>query len=82
MSSRQLEEKLEAEQHNRLAEILGITPDELSQTEYEIHTNESKDEMIYNHFVTFDESSSTTVLNKIEGLDNNRTISLGPNGLD
>ena len=82
MSSRQLEERSEAEQHNRLAEILGITSDELSQTEYEIHTNESKDEMIYNYFVTFDESSSTTVLNKIEGLDDNRTINLGPNGLD
>ena len=82
MSSRQFEEKLENEQHNKLAEVLGITSDELSQTEYEIDSNESKDGVIYDYFVVFDESSSKEVLNKIKGIDDNRTVSLGANGLE
>ena len=82
MSSRQLEEKLENEQHTKLAEVLGITSDELSQTEYEIDSNESKDGVIHDYFVVFDESSSKEVLNKIKGIDDKRTVSLGANGLE
>lgn len=82
MSSRQLEEKLENEQHNKLAKVLEITPDELSQTEYEIDSNKSKDGVIYDYFVVFDEKSSKEVLNKIKGIDDNRTVSLGANGLE
>ena len=82
MSSRQLEEKLEAEQHNKLAKVLRITPDELSQTEYNIDHNESKDGVIYDYYVVFGESSSKKVLNKIDGLNEYRTVSLGANGLE
>jgi len=82
MSSRQLEQKYEEEQHQKISEVLGITLDELSQTDFEISTNESDEGLVYNLLVVFADSSSDEVLAKIEGLDENRTVRLDANTLE
>ncbi len=82
MSNRQLEQKYENEQHQKISEVLGITLDELSQTDFEISTNESDEGLVYNLLVVFADSSSDEVLAKIEGLDENRTVRLDANALD
>lgn len=67
-----LENKQEIERDTKLAKVLGLTYNEISQTEYEIDTNESNDGLIYNLIVTFKDSSPKAILSKIKGLKNNQ----------
>jgi len=62
-------EMQEQEQDRRLAEILGITYDELLELDYEVETDKSRDDLIYNYRIEFNpENSSKDILNKIKDL--------------
>jgi hypothetical protein len=62
----------------KLADILGITYDELSQLDYEIDTNESNDGLVYNHIIVFSDDSSSDILDKINGLEDRKRVWLQP----
>lgn len=68
MSSRQLEERYEEEQDQRLAEHLGLTVDELHTLSPAIDTNESSDGLIYCYILNFDRDSPKKLLTKVVGL--------------
>lgn len=68
MSSRQLEERDEEEQNQRLAEQLGLTVDELDTLAPDIDTNESNDGLIYGHILNFHRDSPKNLLAKVIGL--------------
>ncbi len=68
----ELENKQEIERDTKLAKVLGLTYDEISQTEYEVNTNESNDGLVYNLIVKFKDSSPKTILSKIKGLNGNQ----------
>lgn len=53
-----------------------LTFDEISELSFEIDTNESNDGLVYNHIVQFDEGCNQEVLDKIEGLNENRWINI------
>lgn len=72
MSSRQLDELNEEKRDRNIAEQLGILYDELGETNFDIETDSSDDGFIYGYFVVFKEGSSQGVLDKIDGLEDNR----------
>lgn len=74
MSSRQLEEMQEEQAYRNIAEELGITYEELCQLDFEIDTNESNDGLVYEHIITFSDSSPQEILDKINGLRNGNTV--------
>jgi hypothetical protein len=62
-------EMQEQESDRRLADLLGITYDELAELDYEIETDQSKDGLIYNYRIEFDvENSPKHILSKIKNL--------------
>lgn len=71
MSSRQLEERAYDDQSRHIAEQLGITQDELGETNWEIETHDGNDGAVYGHYIHFKDDSSQEVLDKIVGLENN-----------
>jgi len=73
MSSRELEDRQEKMVEERVAKELGITPEELRETAYEIIDNSSDDGLIYSYFIEFSEESPKDVLEKI-GVDENNQI--------
>lgn len=69
----------EQESERHLAELLGITYDELTELEYEIVTDESKDGLFYNNRIEFDlENSSIPILKKIKYLEDGCRVYLQP----
>lgn len=80
-----MKDELDAQQEKarniQLAKILGITPDEISQTDFDIDANESNDGQVYNYIVRFRDSSPKNVLAKIKGLKNNE-INIDVNAFD
>lgn len=82
MSNRQLEEEMEENSNRQLAAVLGLSADELDQLEYEIHTNESNDGLIYEYVVHFHESSPQDILSKINGLSPGNYAYLQPYELE
>ncbi|WP_025144521.1 hypothetical protein [Pedobacter jeongneungensis] len=72
MSSRQLDELNEEKRDRSIAEELGISYDELGETNFEIETDNSEDGFIYGYYVVFKDGSSQEVLDKIDGLEGNR----------
>ena len=78
MSNRQLEEKQGEMADRHLASELGITYEELSELEWDIDTNESKDGLVYGYIVTFTDSSPKKILDKIKGLEDGRVVRLSP----
>jgi hypothetical protein len=65
-------ERQEHDRNKKIADYLGITIEELDQTEWEIEDITSEDGLIYGYDIVFDSISPKTVLNKIAGLENNR----------
>lgn len=61
-----------------LARKLGLTYDELIALNHRIDTEESKDGLIYNYIVSFDENAPQEILDKVEGLDSNNTVWFSP----
>ncbi len=78
MSNAQLEERQEREFAQQIANALGITLDDLDDTQWEIEENASDDGVVYGYVVNFAEGSSAEVLGKIEGLQHGRWIQIGP----
>jgi len=77
-ASEMMIERQQEEFEKKLADILGITYDELSEIGYEIETNESKDGLIYNYIIEFPEDSSSEILDKINGLEDRKRVWLQP----
>lgn len=67
---------------SRLAAELGITDDDLGLLEWETLENSSDDGLIYDFVLTFDESCPPEILEKINGLDDDRTIRVSVNAFD
>lgn len=82
MSNRQFEEQQELQGNQLLATAIGLSIDELDQLDYEISPNESNDGLIYEYVVSFDESCSKTILDKIDGLTSGKYVYLQPYELE
>src|SRR5690349_1651295 len=65
----------------QLARSLGISYEELTRLDYEIHENEGNDGLIYNYYVKFGDKSPNDILKKIKRL-NNGIVTLEPHELD
>lgn len=72
-------EMQEQESDRHLADLLGITYDELTELDYEIETDESKDGLVYNYRVEFDtDNSPKNILQKIKNLEDGCRVYLQP----
>ncbi len=74
-----MHEMAEENRDRKLADVLGITYDELIQTDFEITEDEgegSNEGVVYGTLVTFSDSSPKEILKKIKGLDNANTVKL------
>lgn len=72
-------EMQEQESDRHLADLLGITYDELTELDYEIETDESKDGFVYNYRVEFDiDNSPKHILQKIKNLEDGCRVYLQP----
>ena len=60
----------------KLAELLGITYEELLTTEYEITDNFGEDEIVYDQVLRFTQDSPRSVLDKIIGLSAENQITI------
>lgn len=67
---------------SNLAAELGITDDDLEMLEWETLENSSDDGLLYDYVLTFDESCPLEILEKINGLDDDRTIRVSVNAFD
>lgn len=61
-------DQIEAQKDRRLADLLGITEDELEQIEYEVHPDQSKDGLLYGYIVQFDDGNDPSIMAKVNGL--------------
>jgi hypothetical protein len=62
----------------RMADALGIPWEELLELDYEIDANVSKDGLVYGYILRFSEENDPAVLDKINEIDENRTVYLAP----
>lgn len=69
-------DQIEAQKDRRLAELLGITEDELELIEYEVHPDQSKDGLLYGYIVQFDEDNDRSIMAKINGLISGSYVNL------
>ena len=60
----------------KLAELLGITYEELLTTEYEVTDNIGNDDIVYEHILKFTDESPRLVLDKITSLNEQNEITL------
>ncbi len=75
--------ELEEQAYERhLAKLLGISYDDLTQLEWEVETDESKDGLIYSYRIEFMDDSPQDILSKIERLEDNCRVYLEPWELD
>ncbi|WP_295230595.1 HEPN domain-containing protein [uncultured Chryseobacterium sp.] len=75
-------DQLQQKEDENLAKLLGITYDELCETEWHIETDESKDGLVYGYIVYFEDSSPKHILDKIDGLDKDNQVWLSPHDLE
>lgn len=64
------------ELHKELSVILGLTFEELVESEYEINTNESDDGQIYDYIVRFYDDCDQEILNRIDGINDNNEVTV------
>jgi len=62
----------------KLARILGISYDELSEIGFEISNNESEDGLLYGYIIEFPYDSNPDILDKIIGLEDGEKVWLQP----
>lgn len=74
MSNRQLEEKNEEDADRKLAKVLEISYEDITELDYQIHENESEDGLVYGQYVEFNKDVAPEILKKIKGLDQNYTV--------
>jgi len=67
---------IEAQKNSRLANLLGITEDELDQVIYEVNGDYSKDGLLYGYTVQFDDDNDSSIMAKINGLTSDSYVSL------
>lgn len=67
-------ERQNEQQELKLASLLGITIDELSNLNYDIYDDEGHDGTLYGYIVKFNSNSSKDILCKIRGLDSNNQV--------
>ena len=60
----------------KLAELLGVSYEELLTTEYEVTDHIGNDDLVYEHIVRFTEDSPRSVLDKIIGLNEKNEITM------
>jgi hypothetical protein len=77
MSSRQLEERQEAEFIAWVASEVGLTVDELTTLDFEVDEITGNDGTAYGHTVTFDEGSDPEILAKVRGLQGDSWVQIG-----
>ena len=66
----------------KLAEKLGITYDELLETDWSIEKEESKDGLVYGYLIYFSDDSPKHILKKIVGLNSDNQVWLDPHEFD
>jgi len=64
-------ERMQEDNDRKLAKQIGITYDELTQLDYDIHEETSEDGLEYNRYIEFNKDVSPEILKKIKGLDQN-----------
>lgn len=67
-------ERQNEQQELKLASLLGITIDELSNTNYDIYDDEGHDGTLYGYTIKFNSNSPKDILCKIRGLDSNNQV--------
>lgn len=60
----------------KLAELLGVTYEDLLTTEYEVTDNIGDDDVVYEHILRFSDDSPRSVLDKIIGLNAENEITI------
>jgi len=75
-------DQIESQKDRRLAELLGITENELEQIAYEIHRDQSKDGLLYGYIVQLADSNDPSIMAKINGLTSGSYVSLSQWDLD
>jgi hypothetical protein len=73
------EEFMQQQKHKRnivIAQQLGITVEELYETEFEIVDDPTKDGIILSHTIKFSKDSPKEILQKIFGLDETNSVSI------
>lgn len=71
-------ERQEDELKRHLANLLGITYEELTVLVYEIETDENEDGNVYNFRIEFDKNSPKHILNKIIELEDDCRVNIEP----
>ena len=72
-------EMQEQESDRHLADLLGITYDELTELDYEIETDQSNDGLVYNYRIEFDiYNSPKHILSKIKNLEDGCRVYFQP----
>ncbi len=71
-------DQIQTQRNSRLAELLGITEDELEQIVYEIESDTSNDGLLYGYIVRFDSDNDPLIMAKINGLTSGFYVSLHP----
>lgn len=83
MSSSELDDKRIEAQHQRLADELGITADELESLSPQFDADVSDDGHLHGYIVNFSKNASVDVFRKVKGLqERHYTLNLGPNVFD
>ena len=67
-------ERQKEQQELKLASLLDITVDELSNVNYDIYEDEGYDGALYGYIVKFVSNSPQDILHKIKGLDSNNQV--------
>lgn len=70
-------EMQQIQEDTKLAEKLGITYEELSETDWHVDTDQSKDGLIYGYVIHF-EDGPKEILDKIKGLDSDNQVWFNP----
>jgi hypothetical protein len=82
MSSSQLDDIYEEQRNHKLAEILGISYDEVVELDPEVHERTSNDGVLYGFYIEFDENSPKHIVDKISGVDSTGTLYIDANAFD
>lgn len=77
MSNQQLDDQNQENTDREVAEMLGISYEELSELEYDFGVFESNGGQVYQHYIQFNPEIGKDILNKIN-LDSDNTFYFNP----
>lgn len=78
----QMMDDMENNRNKKIAELLGITEDDLALSTWELEERTNNDGVVLDVDVCFDENTPRRILDKIEGLGEDNCVSIGANSLD